>query len=138
MTFAVAILILFRKKIGLQNRIYVQESLSQSTIGGIVKLVKLILTFALSVEAVAIILLTLYWIPEFGFKDALHYSVFHVISAFNNAGFSLFPDNLMSFAGDPLVNLLISALFIVGGIGFTVVIDVYQKKQFANGHCIPN
>lgn len=128
MTFAVAILILFRKKIGLQNRIYVQESLSQSTIGGIVKLVKLILTFALSVEAVAIILLTLYWIPEFGFKDALHYSVFHVISAFNNAGFSLFPDNLMSFAGDPLVNLLISALFIVGGIGFTVVIDVYQKK----------
>lgn len=130
MTFAVAILILFRKKIGLQNRIYLQESLSQSTIGGIVKLIKLILIFALSVEAAAICLLTIYWIPEFGFTDALHYSIFHVISAFNNAGFSLFPDNLMSFAGDPIVNIIISALFIIGGIGFTVVMDVHQKKSF--------
>ena len=130
MTFAVAILILFRKKVGLQSRIYLQESLSQSTIGGIVKLVKLILSFALTVEAVATILLTIYWIPKFGFKDALNYSVFHVISSFNNAGFSLFPDNLISFAGDPFVNLIISALFITGGIGFTVVIDVYQKKSF--------
>lgn len=130
MTFAVAILILFRKKVGLQNRIYLQESLTQNTVGGIVKLVKLILTFALTVEAVAAVLLTIYWIPEFGFKDALNYSVFHVISAFNNAGFSLFPDNMMSFAGDPLVNVLISFLFIIGGIGFTVVMDISQKKSF--------
>lgn len=130
MTFAVAILILFRRKIGLQSRIYLQESLTQNTVGGIVKLVKLILTFALTVEAAATVLLTIYWIPKFGFKDALNYSVFHVVSAFNNAGFSLFSDNLMSFAGDPIVNILISALFIIGGIGFTVVIDVYQKKSF--------
>jgi len=130
MTFAVAILILFRKKVGLQNRIYLQESLTQNTVGGIVKLVKSILTFALTVEAVAAALLTIYWIPEFGFKDALNYSVFHVISAFNNAGFSLFPDNMMSFAGDPLVNVLISLLFIIGGIGFTVVMDISQKKTF--------
>ncbi len=130
MTFAVAILILFRKKVGLQSRVYLQESLTQNTVGGIVRLVKLILTFALTVEAIATVLLTIYWIPEFGFKDALNYSVFHVISAFNNAGFSLFPDNLMSFAGDPLVNVLISLLFIIGGIGFTVVMDVSQKKSF--------
>ncbi|ANU15162.1 TrkH family potassium uptake protein [Planococcus halocryophilus] len=130
MTFAVAILILFRKKVGLQHRIYLQESFTQSSIGGIVKLVKLILTFALTVEAVATILLTIYWIPQFGFKDALNYSIFHVISAFNNAGFSLFPDNMISFAGDPLVTVLISSLFIIGGIGFTVVMDVAQKKSF--------
>lgn len=130
MTFAVAILILFRKKVGLQSRIYLQESLTQTTVGGLVRLVKLILTFALTVEAVAAILLTVYWIPEFGFKDALNYSVFHVVSAFNNAGFSLFPDNMISFAGDPLVNVLISSLFIIGGIGFTVVMDVWQKKSF--------
>ncbi|AIY04440.1 Potassium uptake protein [Planococcus sp. PAMC 21323] len=129
MTFAVAILILFRKKVGLQNRIYLQESLTQSSIGGIVKLVKLILTFALTVEAVATVFLTIYWIPQFGFKDALNYSIFHVISAFNNAGFSLFPDNMIGFAGDPVVTLLISSLFIIGGIGFTVVMDVSQKKS---------
>lgn len=130
MTFAVAILILFRKKVGLQSRIYLQESFTQSSIGGIVKLVKLILTFALTIEAVATILLTIYWIPQFGFKDALNYSIFHVISAFNNAGFSLFSDNMISFAGDPLVTILISSLFIIGGIGFTVVMDVAQKKSF--------
>ncbi|AQU78351.1 MULTISPECIES: TrkH family potassium uptake protein [Planococcus] len=130
MTFAVAILILFRKKVGLQNRIYLQESLTQSSIGGVVKLVKSILTFALTVEAVATVLLTIYWTPEFGFKDALNYSVFHVISAFNNAGFSLFPDNMISFAGDPLVTILLSSLFIIGGIGFTVVMDIAQKKSF--------
>ncbi|EIM08035.1 hypothetical protein A1A1_03047 [Planococcus antarcticus DSM 14505] len=130
MTFAVAILILFRKKVGLQNRIYLQESLTQNTVGGIVRLVKLILTFALTVEAVSAVLLTIYWTPEFGFKDALNFSIFHVISAFNNAGFSLFPDNMISFAGDPLVTVLISSLFIIGGIGFTVVMDVSQKKSF--------
>ncbi len=130
MTFAVAVLILFRKKVGLQNRIYLQESLTQNSVGGIVKLVKLILTFALTVEAVATVLLTIYWTPVFGFKDALHNSIFHVISAFNNAGFSLFPDNMIGFSGDPFVTLLISSLFIIGGIGFTVVIDVSQKKSF--------
>lgn len=128
MTFAVAVLILLRKKIGLQNRVYLQESFTQPSIGGVVKLVKLILIFVFSVEAVAVVLLSLYWIPEYGVKEALNLSVFHVISAFNNAGFSLFPDNLMSFAGDPVVLILLSSLFIIGGIGFTVVIDVFQKK----------
>lgn len=130
MTFAVAVLILLRRKIGLQNRIYLQESFSQNSIGGVVKLVKMILAFALSVEAIAIALLTFYWLPEYGIKEALNLSVFHVISAFNNAGFSLFPDNLMSFGNDPFVLLLLSSLFILGGLGFTVVVDIYQKRSF--------
>lgn len=129
MTFAVSLLILLGKKIGLQNRIYLQESFNQNSVGGIVKLVKLILTFVLTVEAVAIVILTLHWIPTFGMKDAIYLSIFHVISAFNNAGFSLFPDNLIGFAGDPIVNLILSSLFILGGLGFTVVIDVHQKKS---------
>ncbi|MFX3673344.1 MAG: TrkH family potassium uptake protein [Paenisporosarcina sp.] len=130
MTFAVALLIVLGKKIGLQNRIYLQESFNQDSVGGIVKLVKMILTFVLTVEAVAFIVLTLHWIPTFGFKDAAYLSMFHVISAFNNAGFALFPDNLMGFVGDPIVNLILSSLFILGGLGFTVVIDIHQKKSF--------
>lgn len=130
MTFAVAILILLGKKIGLQNRIYLQESFSQQSIGGIVKLTKLILVFVLSVEAVAIILLTLHWIPSYGLGDSFYYSLFHVVSAFNNAGFSLFSDNLMSFTYDPIVNFILSSLFIIGGLGFVVVMDIIQKKEF--------
>ena len=130
MTFAVALLILLGKKVGLQNRIYLQESFNQNSVGGIVKLVKMILTFVLTVEAIAIAILTLHWIPSFGLHDAAYLSVFHVISAFNNAGFSLFPDNLMSFSADPIVTLILSSLFILGGLGFTVVIDIHQKKSF--------
>ena len=130
MTFAVAILMMFRKKIGFQNRLYLQESFSQNSIGGIIKLVKYILIFAFTVEGVGIVLLTLYWIPAYGFSESLHLSTFHVISAFNNAGFSLFPDNLMSHQTDPFVLVLLSSLFIIGGIGFTVVVDLYQKKTF--------
>lgn len=130
MTFAVALLILLGKKIGLQNRIYLQESFNQNSVGGIVKLAKTILTFVLTVEAVAIVILTLHWFPTFGMKDAFYLSIFHVISAFNNAGFSLFPDNLIGFVGDPIVNLVLSTLFILGGLGFTVVLNIHQKKSF--------
>ena len=130
MTFAVAILLLLGRKIGLQHRIYLQESFNQQSIGGIVKLAKLILLFVLSVEAFAIIILTLHWIPTYGLGDAFYYSIFHVISAFNNAGFSLFPDNLMGFTNDPIVNIILSTLFIVGGLGFVVVVDILQKKSF--------
>jgi len=130
MTFAVALLIVLGKRVGLQNRIYLQESFNQNSVGGIVNLVKLILTFVLTVEAVATMILTIYWFEDFGLKDSFYLSLFHVISAFNNAGFSLFPDNLMSFVGDPIVNLILSSLFILGGLGFTVVIDLYQKQYF--------
>lgn len=130
MTFAVAILILLKKKIGIQSRIYIQESFNQNSVGGIIKLVKLILSFVLSVQLFAATVLTIHWIPTFGFNDALYLSVFHVISAFNNAGFALFPDNLIGFANDPIVNIVLSLLFIIGGIGFTVVVDIQQTKSF--------
>lgn len=130
MTFAVALLIVLGKRVGLQNRIYLQESFNQNSVGGIVNLVKLILTFVLSVQVLATAIMTLHWMPRFGFSEALYLSVFHVISAFNNAGFALFPDNLIGFSGDPIVNLVLSALFILGGLGFTVVIDIHQKKSF--------
>lgn len=130
MTFAVALLIVLGKRIGLQNRIYLQESFNQQSVGGIVKLVKLILTFVLTVQVIATFIMTLHWMPTFGFSQALYLSVFHVISAFNNAGFALFPDNLIGFSGDPIVNLVLSSLFILGGLGFTVIIDIHQKKSF--------
>ena len=130
MTFAVAVLIMFRKKIGFQNRLYLQEAFSQNTVGGIIKLAKSIIIFAFIIEAIGILLLTFYWMPEYGFDKALHLSIFHVISAFNNAGFSLFPDNLIGVQDQPFALFLLSSLFILGGIGFTVVLDLYQHKSF--------
>lgn len=130
MTFAVAILIMFRKKIGFQNRLYLREAFSQNTVGGIIKLAKSIIIFAFVVEGIGIIFFTLYWMPQYGLATALHLSIFHVISAFNNAGFSLFPDNLIGVQDEPFALFLLSSLFIVGGIGFSVVLDLYQHKSF--------
>ncbi|WP_347231108.1 potassium transporter TrkG [Paenibacillus sp. DMB5] len=56
--------------------------------------------------------------------------MFHSISAFNNAGFALWPDSLSRFVGDPLINIVISLLFIIGGIGFIVILDLYRKRRW--------
>ncbi|WP_318616295.1 TrkH family potassium uptake protein [Sporosarcina sp. YIM B06819] len=130
MTFAVAVLIMFGRKVGMQHRIYIQESFNEQSIGGMVKLVKRILLFVVIAEGVAIVLLSVYWAADFGWVKGIYYSIFHVISAFNNAGFALFPDNLIQFAGDPVVLFTLSSLFIVGGIGFVVVTDIFTKKSF--------
>lgn len=129
MAFAVATLIILGRKVGMKNRIFIQETFSYQSIGGTVKFLREILLFVFITEGIACITLSLFWVPEFGWKQGLYYSVFHVVSAFNNAGFSLFPDNLMPFAGDPVVIFILSGLFVIGGIGFVVVMDVIQKKS---------
>jgi trk system potassium uptake protein TrkH len=82
------------------------------------------------VEILGALLLTLRWASHLGIKNAMYYGVFHSISAFNNAGFGLWPDNLSRYVGDPLVNVVISVLFITGGIGFTVILDVFRKRSW--------
>ncbi|ARK24828.1 Ktr system potassium transporter B [Sporosarcina sp. P37] len=129
MAFAVAVLIILGRKVGMKNRIFIQETFSYQSIGDTVRFVGEILTFVIVIEAIAFITLSIVWVPEFGWKHGLYYSIFHTVSAFNNAGFSLFPDNLTSFAGNPAVTLILSSLFIIGGIGFIVVKDIIQKRS---------
>ncbi|WP_342527743.1 TrkH family potassium uptake protein [Chryseomicrobium sp. FSL W7-1435] len=130
MTFSVAILIVLKKKISLKQRIFLRDSYNQSSVGGMVRLTKAIFVFVISVQLAAFLLLTLHWSQRFPLGEASYLAVFHVISAFNNAGFSLFSDNLIGFQQDPFTLFLISSLFIIGGIGFIVVLEIVQKKQF--------
>ncbi|PIC99384.1 TrkH family potassium uptake protein [Sporosarcina sp. P29] len=129
MAFAVAILIILGRKVGMTNRIFIQQTFNYQSIGGTVRFVGEILTFVFVIESIAFIALCTVWVPEFGWKQGMYYSVFHVVSAFNNAGFSLFPDNLSSFAGNPIITMILSGLFIIGGIGFIVVKDILQKRS---------
>ncbi|MBP3949857.1 TrkH family potassium uptake protein [Bacillus suaedae] len=130
MTFAVLIIVVLGKKIGLKERILMQEALNQTSIGGVIRLVKILFIFAFSIEAIAVILLAIRWVPEYGWGYGIYTSIFHAVSSFNNAGFSLWPDNLMRYVGDPVVNIVISLLFILGGIGFTVLSDLWRTKYF--------
>ncbi|MET3504903.1 TrkH family potassium uptake protein [Halalkalibacter oceani] len=130
MTFAILIVMMLGKKIGLQQRILIQEAMNQTSLGGLIRLVKILFLFSIVLELAGVILLAIRWVPEFGWGTGLYQSVFHTISAFNNAGFSLWSDSLSAYVGDPLVNSVITGLFITGGIGFTVLADIWYKRSF--------
>jgi trk system potassium uptake protein TrkH len=130
MTFAVLIVMLLGKKIGLRGRILIQQSFNQYSLGGMIRLVRTIFIFTFAIEFLAAVFLAIRWVPEHGWGFGLYTSVFHSVSAFNNAGFSLWDDSLMAYVGDPTVNIIITILFITGGIGFTVLYDMWTTKDF--------
>jgi trk system potassium uptake protein TrkH len=80
------------------------------------------------IETVAALVLFLRWLPEMGMGQALYYGIFHAISGFANAGFDLFPNSLQQYTGDVVVNFTVMTLFVIGGLGFTVIVDLYVKK----------
>ncbi|WP_330949662.1 TrkH family potassium uptake protein [Virgibacillus sp. MG-45] len=130
MSFAVLLFMLLGKRLGIKQRLIVGQALNHSKFGGIIGLVKKLLLYSLIIEFVGVIILAFRWVPEFGFGHGLYVSIFHAISAFNNAGFSIWSDSLAGYAADPVINLMISLLIIAGGLGFTVLADVWQKRSF--------
>lgn len=131
MAYGVIIAVLLGKRIGLKQRVLIQESTKATSIQGLVRLVRTIVLITFSFEAAGALILWLRWIPELGVDQSAYYAVFHAVSAFNNAGFGLWPDNMMRYVGDPAVNIVISLLFIAGGIGFIVMVDVYKKRKWS-------
>lgn len=129
MSFAVLVFIVLGKKIGFRERVLIQHSLNQTTIGGVIRLVRNLFIFAFLIEAIAVVCLSTRWIPEFGWGQGIYFSIFHAVSAFNNAGFGLLPNNLMNYVGDPIINIVITTLFIIGGLGFTVLVDMWDKRN---------
>ena len=132
-TFAVAISVASGKKIGLMQRSTMQEAISAHQMGGIVQLTGFILKTSAIIEVTGAALLAPAFIMEFGVGKGIWYSFFHSISAFCNAGFDLMGvkekfSSLTSFSDNPLVNIVIMALIIIGGIGFLVWDDIKTNK----------
>jgi trk system potassium uptake protein len=92
MSFAVLIFIMLGKKIGFRERVLIQQSLNQTSFGGVIQLVVNLFAFAFIIEIIAVIFLAIRWVPEFGVAKGLYFSFFHAVSAFNNAGFGLLLD----------------------------------------------
>jgi len=126
MTMATMIFIALGKKISFRSRMLIQESLNQLTLGGMVRLVRAILVYTLIVQGIAAIILGLRFAPNLGLLPGLYYGLFHAISAFCNAGFDIMGNfaSLTGYSGDLVVNVTIMALFIGGGLGFTVIGDL--------------
>ncbi|QNM08571.1 TrkH family potassium uptake protein [Wansuia hejianensis] len=133
MTLAITAMAAAGRKIGLQSRMLMQNSISAPHLGGIVRITRFILLGTLLVEGIGVILLGFYFIPRLGFGEGLWYSVFHAISAFCNAGFDLFGQfspgsSLTTVGGNWYVNMIIMVLIVVGGLGFLVWKDLLDHR----------
>lgn len=130
MTFAVLILTMLGLPVGVTQRHYLREDLNQTSVSGLLELVRTITGFVLLCELAGATVLAFVFVPELGWAEGTWASVFHAVSAFNNAGFSLFPDSLSRWVGDPLINLVVPGLIILGGLGFTVVADLRRTRRW--------
>lgn len=131
MTFAVMVLSMLGLPVGMSQRLFLREELNQTSIADLLRLVGILLRVVLLFELVGTLLLAFVFVPEFGWLGGLWTALFHTVSAFNNAGFALFPDSLSRWVADPLVNLVVPALFIVGGLGFVVLSDLYRTRRWS-------
>ncbi len=132
-TVAITIFVLSGKRIGLKQRVIMQESISLSQSGGIIRFTGFILRGMIIIEAIGAILLAYRFIPRMGVVEGTWAGIFHSISAFCNAGFDLMGqfkpyDSLCYYIADPLVNTVIMLLIIIGGIGFLVWEDICRHK----------
>lgn len=127
MSLVSMIFVFMGKKITLKNRLIMQEAFSSNTMAGIIRFTKAVVLLTFAVEGVGALLLSLVFVPEFGFVKGIAYAVFHAISAFCNAGFDIVgPNSLTPYVGNTIVNFTIMALIIAGGLGFCVWIDTYN------------
>ncbi len=130
MTFAVMLLTVLGIPVGLPYRTVLREEVNQKSLHNLTDVARIILIVSLLCELIGAALLGFVFVPEFGWSKGAGHALFHSISAFNNAGFALYPDSLTGWVGNPVINIVIPALFILGGLGFIVVADIYQVRRW--------
>lgn len=133
MTVISMVFIFMKRKLSMQERMVLMQAAGNVQVGGMVKLIKRILTGTAMIEGAGAILLSIRFIPKMGFLQGIYYAVFHSVSAFCNAGFDLMGkyekfSSFTAWQNDWLVNLTLAALIILGGIGFLVWDDLIKNK----------
>lgn len=132
-TVAVAISMLRGKRIGLRQRFIMQESIGAFQMGGIVRMTSFIIRYMLMFEGLGAFALALRFCPKLGLATGLWYAIFHSVSAFCNAGFDLMGrdaqfSSLTAWDADPVVNMTIMLLIVIGGLGFLTWADFREHK----------
>ncbi len=125
MTATTFLLLLVGRKFGLREKVAIQQSLDIQGMSGALQLVKSIIALTLLLELTGAILMFWVFRQEYTPTRSLWLAVFHSVSAFNNAGFGLFKDNLIGYAKSVPINLIVGLLIILGGIGYQVMMESY-------------
>ena len=133
MTLAATIFLIMRKRITLRDRLIMQEQYNQSQLQGLVRMTLHILALTLVIELIGAVFLSISFIPMYGVGKGIYFSIFHSVSAFCNAGFDILGlgASLVPVNSDPVIILTISALIILGGLGFGVLVDVIKVRRFS-------
>lgn len=127
MTLSTILAAAIGRSLSLHERLTLQEALNAQNLEGVVRFSLTVLKLTLAFEFAGAVILAARWWPEFG-AAALWHATFHAVSAFNNAGFALWSDNLMRWRGDVTVNLVITGLITAGGLGFFVITELFSMR----------
>jgi trk system potassium uptake protein len=125
MTVTTFLLLLLGRRFGLRDKIAIQEALDRRSLQGSTQILQSIVATTLLFELTGAFILLWVFVPDVGWAEGLWFAVFHSVSAWNNAGFALFSDNLVGYQGSLVLNLVITGLIIFGGIGYEVIFELY-------------
>ncbi|MER2143613.1 MAG: potassium transporter TrkG, partial [Eubacteriales bacterium] len=131
MVFATRVMMMLGRRISIKNRMLIRESMNGASLSNLGSVARRYLLLALGIEAVGVALLAIRFIPMYGLRRGLWFAVFHAVSAFCNAGFDLFGrfSSLTGFYTDALTLLTVSALIVLGGLGFSVILEVLLNRH---------
>jgi trk system potassium uptake protein len=129
MTVTTFLLLLLGRRFGLKDKVAIQQSLDRRSLQGTNQVLQSIVATTIIFELTGAFLLLFVFVPDLGWSKGIWFSLFHSISAWNNAGFGLFSDNLVGYEGSWLVNAVITGLIIFGGIGYEVILELYLRLR---------
>lgn len=130
MTFAILAVMSMGGNIGISYQLVAKEAMQETSLRNIAKTAKAVFYLALTVELLGTLVLTVTWWGELGLWNALGEAVFYSVSAFNNAGFALSENSLSDHVGSIPVNLVVTFMFIVGGLGFSVLMNIIEQRRW--------
>ncbi|MBE9177449.1 ATPase [Oculatella sp. LEGE 06141] len=125
MTATTFLLLILGRRFGLREKLAIQQSLDTPGISGVIQLVRSIIAVTLLFELTGTFAMIPVFASDYGLDNSIWLALFHSISAYNNAGFGLFPDNMIRYATSVPINLIIPVLIIFGGIGYQVNMEIY-------------
>lgn len=131
MSFATIAAVFLGKKLGLKDRLLMQEAYNAMSLQGIIKMVRYVVFFTFGVELAGALILMTQFVPMYGWGRGIYYGFFHAISAFCNAGFDLM-GNYTSLTGvntNKVIVFTIAALIVIAGLGFSVWIEIWNFKS---------
>jgi len=129
MTIASVLMAAFGRRATLQERLTLADALNVSTMEGLLRFARTVALLTLVIELTGALIMGARFAADVGWGRGMYFGVFHAVSAFNNAGFALFSDNLIGYRGDLTINLVITTLIICGGLGFMVLADVLHLRR---------